>query len=278
MAVGLTSRRGLCAALAAYLGLGVHCHSRFACPIARNGSTGIKNTPCGAETGDFTGTPIEVQPGPFTVMWEESIAHEGAPFRISLSGDGDDSEACVLLDHIPHDPNARTGKPLFDESTFHRYFMTIEIPDVACERCSLHLSNPMTDKIGAAGLPGGEGCTEPGTCFSNYHSCTKPLKITGTTPRADYTCPGGLPADWPKTWRTVDGEPVDASVPNLYRKESGTWSVRSEQQRYGARRAGAQHLRASAQTDDQLWLLDAPARYRESAGECAQLSGTPPQR
>jgi len=281
MAVGLTSRQGLRAALAAYLGLGAHSHSRFACPTARSGSTGIKNTPCGDETGDFSGTPIEVQPGPFTIMWEESIAHEGAPWRISLSGDGDDSVACPLLDHIPHDPNAVTGQPIFDESTYHRYFITIEIPDVACERCSLHLSNPMTDKIGVDGDPDGIGCTEPGTCFSNYHSCTTPLKITGTTARADYTCPGGLPADWPKTWWTEQGAEVNASVPNLYRRESATWAVRGEQQqRKGARRAGAQHLRASdfqeAQTDNQLWLSDAPARYREPAGDCALLSGTPP--
>lgn len=280
MAVGLTSRQGMRAALAACLGLGVHSHSRFGCPPARSPDTGIKNTPCGPETGDFTGAPIEVQPGPFTIMWEESIAHEGAPWRISLSGDGDDAEACPLLDHIPHDPNARTvGPPYFDPSTYHRYFITIEIPDVACERCSLHLSNPMTDKIGDDGLPDGQGCTEPGTCFSNYHSCTTPLKITGTTPRADYTCPGGLPADWPKTWRTVDGAPVNASVPHEYRRESATWAVRSEQQQFlrkGARQA-QQLLRASdSQTDDQLWLADAPARYREPAGECAQLSGTPP--
>jgi hypothetical protein len=47
-------------------------HSRWQCPEPRASGTNIKSGPCGDETGDFSGEPIEVQPGPFRVIWEES--------------------------------------------------------------------------------------------------------------------------------------------------------------------------------------------------------------
>jgi hypothetical protein len=47
-------------------------HSRWQCPEARSPLTDIKSGPCGEQTGDFSGEPIEIKPGPFRVMWEES--------------------------------------------------------------------------------------------------------------------------------------------------------------------------------------------------------------
>lgn len=125
-------------------------HSRWSCPEPRSPSTSIKDGPCGDETTNnfivSSEDMMEIRPGPLRVVFEESIYHTGAPFRISLSADGTDSEACTLLDHIPH--NDLAVRPNFrDESTYTQYAVTIDIPDVNCERCSLHLSNPMTDKI-----------------------------------------------------------------------------------------------------------------------------------
>jgi hypothetical protein len=72
----------------------------------------------------------------------------GAPTRIALSRDGEDIYDCVLLDHIPANPASR---PSFgQDSTYTQYRITIMIPDVQCERCSLQLVNPMTDKISTA--------------------------------------------------------------------------------------------------------------------------------
>ena len=52
--------------------------------------------------------PLPVFPkGPFTILIEESIAHDGAPFKITLSAEGDDETGCVLLDHIPSNPSSR---------------------------------------------------------------------------------------------------------------------------------------------------------------------------
>lgn len=223
----------------------VQAHSRFSCPPARSSDTGVKSGPCGLQFGDFSGVPMSVSPGPFTVVFEESVSHTGSPWRFSLSGDGDDSTACIILDHVPHDDSSQPSINV--ESTYTIYHITIEIPDVNCQSCSLHLSNPMTDKIGADGAPGGSGCTDPGSCFSVYHSCTTPLRITGSVPRADYSCPTAPPADWPQQWRSPDGGTVVADAYNLYRRESATWS--------------------------NGWLVDAPAKFRDTAAGACVATG-----
>jgi hypothetical protein len=102
--------------------------------------------------------------------------------------------------------------------------MIIDIPNVACERCSFHLANPMTDKEGLKGNPTGKGCTDPfGDCTTVYHSCTIPIKINGTIPRAEYQCPNRNPMDWPTTWIGDYGISVNASQMGVYRRESGHW-------------------------------------------------------
>jgi hypothetical protein len=204
-------------------------HIRWKCPAPRNPDTGIKYGPCGDETNQFLpNATLAIAPGPFTVQWEESITHVGSPFRIALSSDGGDTDSmvaktCVLLDHIPH--NDKTDPTYFNESTYGLYTLTIEIPDVSCERCSLHIANPMTDKFSSSGAPLGIGCTDPnGTCGTSvYHSCTFPIKITGRTPRKDFSCPNTNPTDWPTQWKGDNDIAVDATTRGVYRRESGEW-------------------------------------------------------
>ena len=146
-----------------------------------------------------------------------------------ITGDGSDDDSCVLLDHIPHNDCCRPI--LFVPSTYTQYSITIDIPNINCERCSLHLSNPMTDKIGNDGSPSGIGCTDPdGTCFSVYHSCTKPFRIVGNSDavqRSEYTCPSieSNNQGWPMSWMGDNGEVVDASTPFVYRRESSIWDT-----------------------------------------------------
>ena len=204
----------------------VQAHSRWVCPPPRNPDTAIKTGPCGSETNVFSTSniPFTIEPGPLLVQWEESIHHTGAPFRIALSQEGSDDEPCLLLDHIPHF-DAVPEFPIFgNDTTYTLYSLTIDIPDIQCDSCSLHLANPMTDKIGDDGLPNGIGCTDPlGTCFSVYHSCTIPITISGTTPRSQYICPNTNPDDWPTVWSGDDGQVVDASTMGVYRREGATW-------------------------------------------------------
>ncbi|KAL7528048.1 hypothetical protein ACHAWF_002422 [Thalassiosira exigua] len=176
--------------------------------------------------------------GPWATPLGFNLAYNGSKlFAVSCcpiatfpsTGDGDDRDACVLLDHIPH--NDCCGPYLRDPSTYTRYEITITIPNVMCERCSLHLSNPMTDKIGINGSPSGIGCTDPGTCFSVYHSCTRPFRIVGNVDnesvlRSEYTCPdpNSFNKNWPKVWTGDFGEDADAGIPGVYRRESSIWS------------------------------------------------------
>ena len=200
-------------------------HSRWGCPLPRDPDPGIKDGLCGSWStllSSSNDTIMEIPPGPILVRWEEAVTHTGSPFRISLSGDNNDSDACVLLDHIPHNDDSDPISSI--ASTYTNYSMIIDIPNVACERCSLHLANPMTDKEGLKGGPTGKGCTDPfGDCIVVYHSCTIPIKINGTIPRAEYQCPSRNPVDWPITCVGDYGIAVNTSQMGVYRRESGRW-------------------------------------------------------
>jgi hypothetical protein len=107
----------------------------------------------------------------------------------------------------------------------------------------------------------GVGCCDPGSatcnssttplqCSSAYHSCTVPIKITGSTPRASYVCPP-QPTDWPVTWEGTSAsgaaQPVDVTVGGIYRQES-----------------------SSDWTNGQL--LSVPPWYNEAAGFCTDYA------
>lgn len=224
----------------------VYSHSRWSCPKPRSTSTSIKTGPCGSESlpSFIEVDVIEILPGPHRVVFEESIHHTGSPFRISLSSDGSDGNPCVLLDHIPHNDCCKPS--YLDEDTYTQYSITINIPNIQCERCSLHLSNPMTDKIGSDGAPSGKGCTDPGSCFSVYHSCSLPFRIKGDSnvKRNEYTCPDwrSLNQDWPTVWVGDNGEDVDASISGVYRRESSDWN------------------------QEDFTLMTVPAQYRQNVG------------
>lgn len=191
-----------------------NAHIRWQCPTPRSQQSAIKQGPCGVfpANNDILSTQfskVEIQPGPLTVTFEETIPHIGSPVRIALSQEGvDDYEDCVLLNHVPHFDDARSNTV---------YTITIDIPDVQCENCALQVIQVMTDKIDA-----GTNCTydvelsasfgTPGNCFSNYHSCSN-VRINGSIPRDQYTC--SEPSDWPF---------IEGFLPFNYTKtEAGAW-------------------------------------------------------
>jgi len=174
------------------------------------------------------------------VVFEESIAHKGAPFRIALSTEGSDNEysSCILLNHIPHNDN---NNPVYGvESTYTKTYVTVQIPNVRCERCALQLLNPMTDKLESNGMsqcvydPLCTTCNDGVSCFSNYHSCAN-VRINGTIPRADFKCPAAQPANWPYNHLPAD---------TYYPREIGEFSA------------------------DGQWLANVPAEYSTPAGNC----------
>lgn len=191
----------------------VYSHTRLECPPPRSGKTGEKLGPCDAPD-DLSLPAYPLTPGSFnTITWLESIPHPGAPGRLALSLDGDDSmesfESCILLDHIPHD---EYSTPNFgDESTWHRSSITVWIPDVYCERCHLQFISVMSDE--GHGVPVDTSCAYRGaietgrvvndkltSCPVVYHSCS-PVSIAGSIPRNEIdTCDTGMfeeKLNWP---------------------------------------------------------------------------------
>lgn len=131
-----------------------------------------------------------LSPGWVTFTWEESITHAGSPFRIAIL-DETETARVVLLDHIPH--NDKSAPDRNDESTYVPYKISVNIPDVQCDKCSLQLLYVMTDKTvkcgtpvcyynpddaackgstdpnaaTCAGAPNSQVCVAEGECFSN---------------------------------------------------------------------------------------------------------------
>lgn len=206
-------------------------HSRWKCPPPRdmndeNGNhisfqnTANKDGPCGLNTGKiygYNGVTV-LSPGPQTFVWEESITHKGAPYRINLLNKSGNILA-TLLDHIPHNDEAKTTMM---EKKYTPYKMTITLPDVKCEECSLQLLFLMTDKTTGCGLefcnyypdddncightttsegictgavPTSGPCKNKDTCFSVYHSCID-LHIDGSIPIDEFKGGDLQPNDW----------------------------------------------------------------------------------
>ena len=243
----------------------VESHSRWKCPAPRDANdadgqhitfdnTGNKDGPCGPNTGTIYGyngiTPLS--PGAQTFVWEESIAHKGAPYRINLLNKGGEIVA-TLLDHIPHDDSAHTT---MKERFYTPYKMTIDIPDVQCDECSLQLLFVMTDKTTACGteycnyyadddncighvdpnegvctgaVPTSGPCAHADTCFSVYHSCID-VKLSGSVPLDSFKGGNIQPSDWPYKANPNSNYTSEATewkdnwivgVPDHFTKEAG---------------------------------------------------------
>jgi hypothetical protein len=143
----------------------------------------------------------------------------------------------VLLDHIPH--NEMSSPMKLVEKSYTPYRVSVKIPDMKCDKCSLQFLYLMTDKTVNCGIPqcfynpldsackgstdpnaatckgapNNNVCTEENLCFSNYHSCTDVI-ILGSQPIESF------PADYqPEDW------PFRKEKFQYYGKEVGDWST-----------------------------------------------------
>jgi hypothetical protein len=224
-------------------------HGRWKCPLPRdandeNGNhikfdnTGNKYAPCGPESGKWGfGTVTALKPGWTTFTWEESISHTGSPFRISIL-DENEKLVTVLLDHIPHNQNSSPNLNI--EKSYTPYKMSINVPDIQCDKCTLQFLYVMTDKTvncgtptcyynpddaackgstdpdapTCAGAPNDNVCVQEGECFSNYHSCSDVI-LQGSIPYTQFA-QDSQPADWPYN--------ADHMKMQYYGAEVGPWS------------------------------------------------------
>lgn len=218
-------------------------HGRWKCPKARDelteegkhdkfDNTANKYAACGPQSGKWGfGSTATLNPGWNTLTWEESISHTGSPFRIAIL-DESETARVVLLDHIPHNEDA---KPIaYLENTYQSYSISVNVPDIKCDKCSLQLLYVMTDKtVGCDqpicyynpddaackgstdadaatcfGAPNDNVCVADNECFSNYHSCSD-VTITGTQPLESFAM-DSQPADWP--YKSMDMQYYGAEV------------------------------------------------------------------
>ncbi|EFC38007.1 predicted protein [Naegleria gruberi] len=164
-------------------------HARWKYPTPRTSDSGLKSYPCGGVEFFGNGQPVTIlQPGKQILQFEETISHTGAPFRIALSINSDSNyEKYILIDHIPHNDQS-------DSSSLKVYQYLVDIPNIKCQKCSISLTNPMTDKqSGCCSYP----TTKTGNselCGSVYHSCAN-IQINGTVElsnfKYNYTGPCG---------------------------------------------------------------------------------------
>ncbi|XP_067682076.1 uncharacterized protein [Haliotis asinina] len=171
----------------------VQGHARFVCPRPQSPRSDIYEQwptkqldgPCGlGDDVDFETEYTEVEPGPFTVVFEETVLTKDSPFRISLhefgkkNASSDDEQSCVLLDQIPHNNKATVTDhcKANDYPVGHcdrsKYSITVKIPDIQCEKCFLRLAFTVIDKQHAH--CGGENST-----CKVFYSCAN-IKIRPT--------------------------------------------------------------------------------------------------
>ncbi|XP_055880244.1 uncharacterized protein LOC106065565 isoform X1 [Biomphalaria glabrata] len=170
---------------------------------------------------------LTISPGPFTIRFEETKLQLGSPFRIILMENtkepspqnGTNSTSgilekekknCLLLDHIPHNNHAFITKECSEKGnqyplgicTGSTYYITLRIPDINCEDCTLQLQQIIPSKAGNQ-LCDMSQSNETGNATDCivYSSCAR-IRISptldGATRTMDYCADyiKNLPGDW----------------------------------------------------------------------------------
>ncbi|CAL1533648.1 unnamed protein product [Lymnaea stagnalis] len=144
---------------------------RFVCPRPisprsdEESVTYMTPSSCEKSDGSSKEDVLDISAGLFTVRFEETRFHPGSPFRILLVGASQHrslkpsngtnftvsneiiKQSCLLLDHIPHNNQAVISKDCMLKGNDYplgvcngsTYYVTIYIPDLACDDCSLML-------------------------------------------------------------------------------------------------------------------------------------------
>ncbi len=121
-------------------------HLDMTSPVSRYGPDTLKTGPCGVAGGERSPNINYFEPGQIIdVEWDEYVNHP-SHYRIAFDEDGDDdfvdpatmqeydSNDAVLLDAIK------------DDSPTSLYRVSVTLPDVECDNCTLQLIQVMYDK------------------------------------------------------------------------------------------------------------------------------------
>lgn len=136
-------------------------HVRMVCPKPKSPASSLYRQPPGSTSDrqcDVKPSPpgrepyTMLNPGPYTIRFEETEYHKNSPFRISLHQYGNNSTYCILLDQIPHNNEAstigtycKTDGGIIGECRGSTYYITVKIPDIDCNNCYLQVTFVNTD-------------------------------------------------------------------------------------------------------------------------------------
>jgi hypothetical protein len=124
-------------------------------PPSRYGDSVLKEGPCGATGGTRSGNVTELESGArIDVTWDEYVDHPGH-FRVAFDVDGDDDfvdPACLSGCNTRSPEIATYSNPtvlldgIADTADGGLSTVTLTLPDVECDRCTLQVIQVMYDK------------------------------------------------------------------------------------------------------------------------------------
>lgn len=133
----------------------VHAHVRLDAPPPRHPETGLKQGPCGKGANDPRTTRPELittftAGETITVRFTETIDHDPAHYRIALSygGDQDFVDPTDFEDIGPEElPILLDGIPDAEGGNNQAYNITVTLPDISCEICTLQVMQVMKESF-----------------------------------------------------------------------------------------------------------------------------------
>lgn len=149
-----------CVSLFALVG-GARAHLELLEPVSRHGGDVLKDGPCGRADSARTDNVSTFAPGETIVLrWNEYVDHPGH-FRVALDADGDDAfvdPPCIAHCDTKSDPEPPVFGPVTTapdmivlaevvaDTDGGETTLTITLPDLTCERCTLQVIQVMYDK------------------------------------------------------------------------------------------------------------------------------------
>lgn len=121
-------------------------HLSLTAPVSRYGPDVLKTGPCGVSGGERTANVSYFEPGAtIEVRWDEYVQHPGH-YRIAFDPDGVDDfiDPATMTELYSNDAVLLDG---IEDSRERQYAVTVTLPDVSCDNCTLQVIQVMYDKL-----------------------------------------------------------------------------------------------------------------------------------
>ena len=151
---------------------GALAHLSLTAPVSRYGPDVLKTGPCGVSGGERSANVSYFEAGAtIEVRWEEYVQHPGH-YRIAFDPDGTDDfvDPATMTELYSNDTVLLDG---IEDSREREYAVTVTLPDISCDHCTLQVIQVMYDK---------PPYTTPGNDI--YYQCADLVLTEGSAPDA----------------------------------------------------------------------------------------------